>query len=77
MAARKQSGKVKPVCMTKGCQKLTHARGVCQSCLRDLNELVASGKFTDEELVARKAWAPRGRPGRKRLGKAAKALGLV
>jgi hypothetical protein len=74
--AQKKQGKARPKCLTKGCGKLSHARKVCQSCLRDLNDLVASGKFTDEQLVAKGAWAPRALPGRKRLGKASKALGL-
>lgn len=61
-------------CRTARCKNVAQWRGVCQSCHRELTELVESRQYTDAQLVEIGAWAQMQRPGRPRAGRVVKAL---
>jgi hypothetical protein len=75
MAARiKKKLRAKVKCRTTGCKNLRHARGLCQPCLREAQELIRQGEYTENELIDLGIIMPVGKPGRKRTGLVAKAL---
>lgn len=45
-------------CRTRGCDNVTHSRGVCQKCLATIRVAIAAGQTTDEELVSRGVMLP-------------------
>lgn len=71
---RKSSSRVKVQCQTAGCKNLRHARGLCQPCLREAQDMIRQGAYTEVELIELGIIQPVGRPGRKRTGLVAKAL---
>lgn len=55
-------------CRTSLCRNKAQWRGVCRTCKRALDALIASGERTDAELVKIGAWAPMKTRGRKPIG---------